>query len=97
LFQLIFCNPLHFYLSKLPLGWVYTPVISATQEAESGGFKFQASLEKVSKILSQKQNTKQNKGKSVAQVVKCLPSKREVLGSIQNKTKQNWNLFVFVS
>jgi hypothetical protein len=38
--------------------WWYTPVIPATREAEAGELPVQVHPGKVTKILSQKQNTK---------------------------------------
>jgi hypothetical protein len=63
--------------------------------------KFKASQGKVSKTLSQKQNTSHRAG-SMAQVIKHLFSMCEAMDSIpwycRNKTKQNktktWNFFI---
>jgi hypothetical protein len=65
--------------------WWHMPVIPATWKADC---KFQASLGKVRKTLSQKQNINK-RTESVAQVVECLRSMRKALGSIPDNAKHS--------
>jgi hypothetical protein len=57
----------------------YTPIITATQEAEAGGLKYKASPGKVSETLSKKQNTDKEleawlKWHSIREALDSIPS-----------------------